>query len=149
MKIDLTLSDKSKQILSKMPDVVVPALHKGMTASMLLAERTSKQLLSGKVLNRRSGRLRSSIDTETRIDGNRVVGKISTNVIYGRIHELGGVIRPKTANLLRFQIPGVGWRSAKKVVIPKRPYLRPALEDNTGEISKLLSGRIVEAFEEI
>ncbi len=146
--IKLNLSEKSRKMIRKMPDLVKPALYKGMRKAMILASGTARSpYLSGKALKRRTGRLRNSITHDVRIQGDKVIGTIGTNVVYGRIHELGGVIRPKVKQLLRFHIPGVGWRSAKEVTIPARPFLRPALEDNLGEIKKILAKRIEEAFE--
>ena len=46
-----------------------------------------------------------------------------TNTIYARIHQLGGVIKPKSGKTLKINIPGVGWRSMEKVTIPARPFL--------------------------
>lgn len=45
-----------------------------------------------------------------------------SNRIYARIHQLGGVIRPKTARALRFQL-GDQTIVARSVTIPARPYL--------------------------
>lgn len=134
-------------MLKKMPGLVVPALFKGMKQAMLIAERTVRgEYLSGKALQRRTGRLRGSITHDVRIEGDRVVGRIGTNVVYGRIHELGGVIKAKNAGYLKFNIPGVGWRMAKSVTIPARPFLRPSLEDNISDISGILAKRVEEAF---
>lgn len=55
-----------------------------------------------------------------------VAGKtltVGTNVKYARILHEGGEIRPKTASALKANIPGVGWRTMKKVTIPARPFL--------------------------
>jgi hypothetical protein len=41
-------------------------------------------------------------------------------------HQFNGVIRAKNKPYLKFQIPGVGWRQAKEVYIPKRLFI---LED--------------------
>jgi len=41
---------------------------------------------------------------------------------YARIHEVGGVIKPRRAQYLRFFIPGVGWRRAKSVRIRGKSY---------------------------
>lgn len=148
MKIELKLSDKSKKLIRKMPDVTVPAIYKGMKRAMLTAERTAKgEYLSGRALKRRTGRLRSSLTAHVAIVGDHVVGRLGTNVIYARIHEKGGEIRPKRAKALRFQIPGVGWRTVKKVTMPKRPFLRPAFEDNTDEFRAIFSKAMREAFE--
>jgi len=149
LKIELKLSEKSKALLKKMPELVKPAIYKGMKKGMVLADRDARLNLSGRVLQRRTGRLRNSITHDVKIEGNKVVGRIGTNVIYGRIHELGGVIKPRQAQSLRFNIPGVGWRMAKSVTIPARPYLRPALEDNVKDIGEIITKRIEEAFKAI
>ena len=55
-----------------------------------------------------------------------VAGKtltVGTNVKYARILHEGGEILPKTAKALKANIPGVGWRTMKKVTIPARPFL--------------------------
>jgi len=46
-----------------------------------------------------------------------------TNVIYARIHQFGGEIRPKKAKYLAFMGVEGGMIYAKKVVMPPRPYL--------------------------
>ena len=149
LNISLKLSAKSRDMLKKMPGLVKPAIFKGMEQAMTLAEREARLNLSGRVLTRRTGRLRNSITHKVKIQGDKVIGTLGTNVIYGRIHELGGEIVPKNANALHFNIPGVGWRTAKKVVMPARPYLRPALEDNAGNFADIIKNRIEEAFKGI
>lgn len=52
---------------------------------------------------------------------------VGTNVIYAAIHQLGGVIKPKSAKALQFKVSG-GFVVVKKVEIPPRPYL-PDAED--------------------
>ena len=49
---------------------------------------------------------------------------IGTNVIYARIHELGGII------MGAFGIPGLA------VHMPARPYLRPAMDENEPDIKR-------------
>lgn len=48
--------------------------------------------------------------------------EVGTSRIYGAIHQLGGVIRPKTAAALVFQL-GAELIHAQSVTIPARPYL--------------------------
>ena len=54
---------------------------------------------------------------------------VGTDVIYAAIHEFGGVITPKKAKALAFEIGGE-LIFAKSVHIPARPYLRPAFDTN-------------------
>lgn len=145
-KVDLKLSPASRALIKRMPDLVTPALYKGMKESMLVAEREAKLNLSGRILNRRTGRLRNSITSDVRIAGDKVIGRIGSNVVYARIHELGGEIVPRRAKALKFQI-GDKWVTTQKVVMPARPYLRPAIEKNISEIGEILSRHIIEAFE--
>ncbi|KAA5607139.1 hypothetical protein F1188_04355 [Roseospira marina] len=58
-----------------------------------------------------------------------------TNLVYARIHQLGGTIRPKTAKALAVPV-GDGIRLVQQVTIPARPYLGLSAEDRTeaGEI---------------
>jgi len=50
---------------------------------------------------------------------------IGTTVKYAAIHNYGGVIRPKTKDMLRWK-DAKGWHAAKQVTIPKRPFLEGA-----------------------
>lgn len=78
----------------------------------------------GKTLEK-STRLRDSIDFE--VGPRRVVW--GTNVSYGRIHQTGGVIRPKSGKALKFSLPGGGFAVVSKVTMPARPYLGISRED--------------------
>lgn len=77
-------------------------------------------------LNRRSsGRLEADITTEFENDYEATVGP--RTVVYARIHEYGGVITPKRARVLAFEIDGKKVFT-RRVVIPARPYMRPAYD---------------------
>jgi len=82
-------------------------------------------------LNIRTGALVNSItvdegkQTKTRAE----VG-IGTNIIYARIHELGGMIKKA------FGIAGI------TVHMPARPYLRPALDENENDIRGAVEAEI-------
>jgi phage gpG-like protein len=97
------------------------------------------QLSYGKSgLKRRTGLLVNSLRSELKSIPEGVLVFISANPIYSRIHEFGGVIRPKRSNLLRFQVGG-RWVSARSVTIPARPYLRPTLIRSRDKIMKTLA----------
>lgn len=145
--ISLDISKKGMERLRKMPDLMVPAVFKGMRKAMLLAEAASKRdYLSGQALRVRTGRLRGSITSAVDIKGDTVLGRIGTNVIYARIHELGGIIMPKTAKALRFQVAPGEWRTAQKVVMPARPFLRPAIMDRLEDMSRAVGKELETAF---
>lgn len=52
----------------------------------------------------------------------------SRDVVYARIHELGGVIKPVRKKALFFRAADGSFVVAKQVKIPARPYLRPAAD---------------------
>ncbi|MFD2252674.1 phage virion morphogenesis protein [Pseudochelatococcus lubricantis] len=74
---------------------------------------------AGKPTLYREGNLSRSIEFEPA--GSTVA--VGSSLIYARIHQLGGEIRPVRADLLKFRKPDGGWVSAKSVTIPARPYL--------------------------
>jgi len=60
-----------------------------------------------------------------------------TPQVYARIHEFGGVIRPKNAKALVFQIDG-HWVVTQKVTMPARPYVRPALDSEKNKVGNAI-----------
>ena len=76
-------------------------------------------------LHSRTGHLSSSLRYWFR--GNNTV-YVGTQVKYAAIHEFSGIIEPVNASYLRFQING-RWVMTKRVVMPKRPYVAPAIDD--------------------
>lgn len=85
----------------------------------------------------KTGTLRGSIITEVGSES----AKIGSNLPYARIQEFGGVIRPKKKKMLAFKVNG-RWVFAKKVTIPKRPYLVPALFSSENEIRRIIEREI-------
>lgn len=77
-------------------------------------------------LTSRQGTLRSSIHVEKAGEGSVRVGPGPLK--YAAIHEFGGEIVARTAKALRFQLYDGTWRTMQRVRIPKRPYMKPAIE---------------------
>lgn len=96
-----------------------------------------EEKLTGQVLHVVSGNLRSSITATPIVNRGGLLkaslqaGFGNKSIVYARIHELGGVILPKTAAALRFKTADGAWHTVKKVVIPARPYMRPSAEERT------------------
>ena len=114
-----------RQVPREIPDVLRRTLERiGETAT-----DEARANASGRVLTRRSGDLARSIRhvveiTSTGAQVGLVAG--SPTVRYARIHEVGGIIRGRP--WLLFQVSAGQWRRVQQVVIPARPYLRPAME---------------------
>ena len=82
------------------------------------AGKWQKSLRGGKPLQK-TGALQQSITEHIHSDDRVEVG---TNIKYGRIHNFGGVIKPKTKKYLSFPI-GQSWVKVKKVDMPQREFL--------------------------
>lgn len=80
--------------------------------------------------------LQGSIHTVLdKMSNTRAEVSVGTAKIYARIQELGGIILPVHAKMLSWISRETGIRLfAKKVVIPARPYLRPAADEHEDEI---------------
>lgn len=67
---------------------------------------------------------------------------IGPTVEYGRIHELGGIIKPVAAKMLSW-VNDAGERiMANEVHIPARPYLRPAFDEHKDDIRAAIQERV-------
>ena len=80
------------------------------------------------------GNLMNNITHSVEVEGNTAKAEIGPQAVYGRIHELGGVIRPTRAKMLHWIGTDGKHHFAKAVHMPARPYLRPAIADHEDEI---------------
>lgn len=123
--------DKLQRYLGRFDKTLRDGLLRAMKQTAAVVERHVKSAkLSGQVLRVRSGRLRSSIIGRAEQRGTEIIGVVGSNVIYARIHELGGRA-------------GRGHRT----IIPARPYLKPAMEEKREEILKLIDSAVHTAVE--
>ena len=146
VQVTFKLSEDSKRFLRRFPDKFKKRLYRGLYLAAKFAERKAKQSFGGSgKLKTRTGTLRRSI--QSTVDGRAgddIKAVLFSNLIYSRIHELGGIIVPKNAEALRFQI-GNNWITAQRVVIPPRPYLEPAFRDNIKPIEDIIEKEIVKS----
>ncbi len=71
---------------------------------------------------------------------------IGPTKVYGRIQELGGIIKPVIAKMLSW-VNDEGQRVfARAVRLPARPYLRPAMDNHKDDIVKAVSYQIEQAI---
>lgn len=165
IRLDLKIRPEGLERIRKMPDLMVPAVHRGLKSGMIEAEARAKEpYLSGLALRVRTGHLRRSVTSGAAIEGDKVTGWIGTNVVYGRFWELGftGIEqvkaharRIKTRDLWSGE--GKGKRQAasglafvrahaRHVSIKPRPFLRPAILDRLGIIAVKMGEEIERAF---
>jgi phage gpG-like protein len=122
-------------------DEVIDALQEEMELLHIqFANRVASGPLSGQVLNERSGNLKNSVlaSPQTTRSGDVIESTVGSNMVYARIHEFGGEIRPVNAPALVFQIDG-HWVRTQLVRMPRRPWLVPTFEDMQPEMEAGLS----------
>lgn len=124
-------------------EIVVPKINANIKPALTKALRQSVTHVRWKAVQKapyQSWTLRGSIVEKV----NNLVGTVWTNLVYAAIHEYWGTIYPKKWKYLVFQ---KWWKTifAKKVRIPKRPYLMPALEESQWQIQDYF-GRAIDLF---
>jgi len=112
-----------------------------------------KQVLNTSGMSR--GALGRSIMVEPRPEKAEVA--VGPSMIYGAIHEFGGIIKPVKGEYLVFKVPTArafsvskktgkvrpgkvtqqAWVKVKQVKMPARPYLHPALETAKGRFGAI------------
>jgi len=143
IKINLEISEADKQKIKNMPRDFRAGYIKGMRDSMYLVEAAAKSRFGrAGELKVRTGHLRRSIRSGIDANTHGVVGWIGSNIVYARIHELGGVIKPTKAKYLKFQVNNK-WVSKKQVTIPARPYLMPSITENIDKIKNIIRRSII------
>jgi phage gpG-like protein len=113
--------------------------------------RTDK--LTGTVLNVRTGRLRNSIKYNVSSNSNQVIGIVSTNVVYARIHEYGSKGSVNVNGFTRKISQAFGKSITPKTVdvkshirrvnMPERSFMRSSLADMKSEILNKIKGAVV------
>lgn len=133
--------DKVVGMLLNVPERVQSALRTTIGRNALFLQRkVVTEKLSGQVLKVRTGNLRRSIDSTIIEDGGNVVGVVSTNVKYGRIHEYGfsGTTGVKAdlrqrKKAWRGQLKNPAFAFVSPVrgdsILPARSFLRSALAE--------------------
>lgn len=90
------------------------------------------QINGGKTLTK-DGHLGDSL---THVSSSKLA-EWGTNRIYGRIHQLGGVIKPKNASNLRFRLASGAFVSTKEVIMPQREFLGLSRNDELDMLDAL------------
>lgn len=143
MEFKVTITPESQRMLKHLPKEFKVSFIKGLKSAMLYAEAQSKKSFGDEGKPKvKTGYLRRTIRSGVKVLFNDAIGFLSANTVYAPIQELGGIIRPRTADFLKFQIGG-NWIRAKQVVIPDRPYLQPAITENINKIEDIIKETII------
>ncbi len=147
IKIKLDIPPELQQRMKSVGKDFRKGLERGLREGMFLAEKAAKDSFNQpRHLRIKSGYLRRSIESDTDTAGKTLVGTLGSHVVYAAIHELGGIIRARAGGYLKFKIEGQ-WKTVKQVLIPDRPYLRPAIVDNLDKITDIIKKEIIKEVE--
>jgi phage gpG-like protein len=147
------------------PIAVLRGLRKGMPIAVRIATRNYMERKDNRhpfqsndppnfppgPLGIRQGNLVRTVKVgDLRFTGSKVIASIkagNADVRYAGIHEFGGEILAKNGPYLVFPMaaPGGGYFIVKKpkVLIPARPFLRPAMEDATPQIVEIVQKELL------
>jgi phage gpG-like protein len=115
--------------LEKFQGGLVKMLERDIKKAGYMVQRSAKQNVTNVVLRRRSGLLGSSItNVFGPVDG-KIATTVGTNVVYGKTHEFGATI----AN---------GFGRGVKIVVPKRPWLSRAADENREKIYRMFGDSV-------
>lgn len=138
--------DKVLAFLGSVPDRVKGEIQLSVGRLVLLLKRkVQAEKLSGQVLKVQTNNLRGSISSATEFNDRSASGIVSTNVVYARIHEYGGVIRAHVVEAKKKQALSFMWGGKRvafkrvtipEVKMPERSFLRSALAEMEPEIKR-------------
>jgi len=134
--------DDLKRGMEQTAKMLPGRIYEAVRDSCLKVETRAKtHHLAGHTLNARTHRLQQSVKSLITRSGLTISGRVGSPVVYAAIHEFGGIIRPKKAKYLVFQIDGK-WIRTKQVTMPKREWLTESINDVKPQI-ELIFGRHV------
>lgn len=135
------LNGMSRKLATKvMPEIVFKAGFE--------VEGKVRDNLQGRILNVRSGHLYRSIKTRLHGKGRKAGATVGPMKVgwYLRVHEFGAIIRARNKPYLKFNIPGVGWRSAKQVRIPAREPMAKSFKQSLRKIDRIIEAVVDRAI---
>lgn len=135
--------DKILAKLDKMIDK--SALQKAMEDACLMIESDSKR----ECPTGDTGRLRGSIESDVKTEGDNIIGTVGTNVEYAPYVEYGTGLFSSQGNGRKdvpwfYQDDKGNWHSTSGQ--HPQPYLHPAFENNKDKINKLIADAIKEGM---
>lgn len=104
MELQLELKDSETILrLKEYADNMLTNLAIGMKrAVQYVRSQIDKNITSGKFgIKTDNGGLRNSLATDVLIEDKTIVGKVGSNLAYARIHEVGGMTKPKVTPLMK------------------------------------------------
>jgi phage gpG-like protein len=121
LNIEVKVPKKTRKLFDDLQKEYKEGLVAGLNRAVKEQERITKKRF-GKPghLKVKTGALRRSIKSDVKKSG--LEGWVGTDIVYGAIHQYGGVINASPGKFLVFE-GKKGLVRTKQVVIPKRPFL--------------------------
>lgn len=142
-----TMSQFSDALQKMGKDMRGKTLEKAALAGGFVIEAEAK-INIGNTFKAGTGNLAGSINTTVESnDGDSVKVAVGPSMIYGRIQELGGTIKPVFAPMLHWVDESGAHHQAMSVTLPAHPYLRPAVDENEDKITKVIGANLKEEIE--
>lgn len=129
--------------LEALEDAVDKHLVEALETWALLVESTAKSLAPVE-----SGRLRSSIASETKQNGSTITSYVGSNVSYAPEIEYGRDSIQADSGFLRFKIDGEVFYRREVDAAPAQPFLRPAIDAHLSDIQPLMKKALEKAVAE-
>jgi len=123
-----------ERLSARLPQIMRQAMERALRDGLSLARQ---RMQSGQGPRPRSGRLMNSIRAGVETRGSSLVGWIASDAPYAAAQERGAVIQAKRARYLKFQVQG-RWVQVRRVVLPARPFLRPARDEAAARLEAYL-----------
>ncbi len=138
----INISEFSKALESLSADLRTKGLTKALDAGGYVLEGAIKVEVENQHLVD-TGALKSSIKKRpAKVYGDSGEVEVGTNIVYAAIHEFGGIIKPRTKKALTFKTKDGRWHTVQRVVMPARPYMRPAVQKSAAKIEAALKAAL-------
>lgn len=128
----------------------VPLLVPAVTLALVQLEGAARDNASGPRpthIDKVTGNLVNNIKMSgPKVSGTEISGEVQSTVEYARIHEYGGIIRPKNKKMLKWVGSDGQAHFAYAATIPARPYMRPALAENREAIGQNVKEAFIRLF---
>ena len=128
---------------------MVPELGRALTRAARLVQRTSQEkYLSGggsDILKTQTGRLKRSIAIRVSTSSTGAEAQVGTNVVYGRIHELG--FRGREQGRQHTRQHHMVRAHSRMMVIPPRPFLSRAIRDKKAEVAEIVKQGMMDMWQ--
>lgn len=128
-----------ERLLARLPEVAVKSMEQALEVGLEAARRRMTHGGGGPQV--RTGRLKRSLKATVRRQGELIIGELTADAPYAAAQENGAVIQAKRRDHLRFRVEG-RWVSARRVVLPARPFLRPGMEAAAAALGDILAANL-------